>query len=462
AEITAGSYGTREASAGVSGKADRIHYSLRAGMVDSDGYNSISNRDNGQFNDDKDGYDDLNASAQVSVDLAQGHEAGVQLFHSRSNNHYDGAYYDASFNRRSDYDFRSTSIVESYSLFSRNRLTSNWTSLVRIGRSTDDSRDHDSPTTRAEFRTHQDQAVWQNDVKLPVGSLLLAAETLRQSIDSSNSFSETERSINSLLAGWTGSAGKHRLQLNVRGDHNSQFGNKTTGGVSYGYQVDDQWRVRAALATGFKAPTFNDLYFPDDPLFGGGNPDLKPESSRNKEIGVNYDTATTRASLTLYRNDIDNLIQWRPDDPSDPWNFSWHPDNVGKARLEGATLAGQQRMGNFTLRGSLDVQNHKDVTTGKYLILRAKEHATLGFDHKLGRLSWGASVLASGARFNDTANTQKLGVYATVALHADYRLDHDLTLFAKAGNIFDREYELRQDYATAGRTLFVGVRYQPK
>lgn len=462
AEIASGSYRTNEANAGLSGQSGALHYSLRVGTADSRGFNSIGNPANGQYNNDRDGYDNLSASGQLSVDLARGHELGAQLFYSRNKSHYDAIYNDASFKARADYDFRSVNAVESYSIHSKNRIAANWTSLVRVGRSVDDSKDNDSPTTRSDFRTHQDQAVWQNDFKLPFGAVLLAAESLRQAIDSTGTYAQTERTINSLLGGWTGDFGNHRMQLNVRSDKNSQFGAKTTGGAAYGYQINDQWRGRASVSTGFKAPSFNDLYFPNDPLYGGGNPALKPESSRNREIGLNYDSAASSASLTVYRNDIENLIQWRPDAPADPWNFSWHPANVGRARLEGGTLAGTQRIGDITLRGSLDIQSDKDETTGKYLILRSKHHGSLGFDQRLGKITWGADVLASGSRYNDAANAQKLGGYATVSLRADYRLDHELTLFAKVGNLFDREYELRQDYANAGRTLFVGLRYQPK
>ncbi|WP_263768412.1 TonB-dependent receptor domain-containing protein [Propionivibrio soli] len=462
AEVAAGSHNTREANAAVSGQANALHYSLRVGKATSDGFSAIGDSSNGQFNDDNDGYSSLNASANVSVDLAKGHELGVQVFHSQTRNEYDALYYDASFRPRTDYNFRSTSTVDSYAAYSKNRLTSNWTSFLRVGRSTDDSKDHSSPTERDDFRTHQDQVVWQNDVKIPFGSLLLAAESLRQTIDTSGTYAETERTINSLIAGWTGSFSNHRLQLNARNDRNSQFGNKTTGGAAYGYQIDERWRARAAASTGFKAPSFNDLYFPDDPLFGGGNPNLKPETSRNREVGINYDTASTSASVTAYRNIVSDLIQWSPDDPSDPSNFSWHPHNVGKAKLEGVTLTGRQAIGDVTLRASADFQNHRDETTGKQLILRARRHATLGFDHKLGKLTWGAELYASGARYNDTANTVRLGGYTTLALRADYQLDKDFTLFARAGNVFDREYELRKDYETDGRTVFVGVRYQPK
>ena len=74
----------------------------------------------------------------------------------------------------------------------------------------------------------------------------------------------------------------------------------------------------------------------------------------------------------------------------------------------------------------------------------------------------GAEAFASGARYNDAGNTQRLGGYTTLGLRADYRVDKELTFFARAGNILDKKYELRKDYDTAGRTVFVGVRYQPK
>jgi len=461
ADVSIGSYGTREANASVSGQAKALHYSLSVGALASDGFNSINSSANPYYNVDKDGLRRNSAAAQVSVDLAQGHEVGVQAFYSRNRNDYDGYYNDAAWNPVAAYDFHSKSTVESYAAYVKNRLSANWTSLLRVGRSIDDSQDYDSPTTRSDYRTYQDQLVWQNDIRLPVGSLLLAAETLTQKVDSSATYTERERTIDSFLAGWTGNVGSHRLQLNLRNDHNSQFGTETTGSAAYGYQIDAAWRARVALSTGFKAPSFNDLYFPDDSAMGGGNPNLKPESSRNREIGLNYEKGLARASVTLYRNDIEDLIQWAADDPSDPYS-PWHPTNVSQARLEGLTLSGRYQWGDVSLRGSFDLQSDKNQATDKYLVLRARQHGTLGFDHVLGRLSWGADVLASGARYNDPANTNRLGGYATVSLYADYRLEHGLTLFAKAGNVFDKQYELREDYSTAGRTVFVGLRYQPK
>jgi vitamin B12 transporter len=54
------------------------------------------------------------------------------------------------------------------------------------------------------------------------------------------------------------------------------------------------------------------------------------------------------------------------------------------------------------------------------------------------------------------------GGYGLVNLYADYRLQRDWVLFARANNIFDKDYETADNYATAGANVFVGVRYAPK
>ena len=436
AEISTGTHQTHEGNVGISGKADAVRYSLRVGGSRSHGFNIISNPANTNYNKDQDGYRNINASSNISVDIAPGHEVGLQALYSRFRNQYDSAYYDAFWNPSADYDFRATTITQSYSVYSKNKLTSSWSSLLRVGRSTDNSKNDNAPGIRDTFKTDQDQFVWQNDFKLPVGSLLLATEYLRQSVDSTKVYAEDSRSIKSLLGGWTGNLGDHRIQLNLRHDRNSQFGNKTRGGAAYGYQIDDYWRVRTAYSTGFKAPSFNDLYYP-----GSGNPDLKPESSRSREIGLNYDAARTSASLTIYRNDIDDMIEWAPVSGG---GGLWLPSNVGEARITGGTLSGQHDFGSIKVHANLDIQNPKDRNTEKYLRHRAKRHASVGFDHAVGKFSWGADVQASGKRYNDTANKEELSGYVTVGLRVAYQLDHDLTLFAKAGNIFNKEYEFVQ------------------
>jgi vitamin B12 transporter len=71
----------------------------------------------------------------------------------------------------------------------------------------------------------------------------------------------------------------------------------------------------------------------------------------------------------------------------------------------------------------------------------------------------GAEVVASSARFDDAANTRRMGGYALVNLTAEYRFGNRWTLFARLDNAFDKHYELAADFNTAGANAFVGVRW---
>ncbi|MCP2936313.1 TonB-dependent receptor, partial [Salmonella enterica subsp. enterica serovar Typhimurium] len=96
-----------------------------------------------------------------------------------------------------------------------------------------------------------------------------------------------------LQLGWSGAIDRHSLQLNTRHDrYSTSSQHKTTGNVAYGYRLTDEWRLHGGYGTAFRLPTFNQLFFP-----GFGNPDLAPESSRNKEAGVVWQRKGSRAAL---------------------------------------------------------------------------------------------------------------------------------------------------------------------
>jgi vitamin B12 transporter len=78
-----------------------------------------------------------------------------------------------------------------------------------------------------------------------------------------------------------------------------------------------------SYGTAFRAPTFNELYFPALFGFAGGNPDLKPETAKNTEAGVNWEQGSHRASAVVYHNQVTDLIEFRP--PTS------RPVNVSKA-----------------------------------------------------------------------------------------------------------------------------------
>ena len=453
-EIGYGSWNTYAASAGVSGGAAGWRYSLQVADQHTDGFSSVRNRFNSQYNPDRDGFTNQSASGSLSYSPAAGHEFGASFLFSAGANHFD-ANYPAS--ASADYKQRQT--VAGYSLYSQNRFLPEWTSTLRLGRGTDDARNYADALRFSAIRTDQDQYQWQNDIRLPVGQALVAVERLEQKVASdSTAYTQRRRTIDSFLLGWSGRFDNHRLQVNGRYDDNSQFGGRTTGSAAYGYQFTDAWRANLSYVTAFKAPTFNQLYWPNDG-FSSGNPNLRPEKSTNQEAAVHYETSNHHASVTYFRNEVKDLIDWQ-ETPPGSW-FYIHV-NVSKARITGWTLAYNGQVAGFDLRASADFQNPRDQDTGKLLQRRSTEHGLLAVGRQYGAWEWSAELVGSGRRYGDAANTQRLGGYGLLNLQAGYRLTRDWVVFARANNVFDKQYELAPDYGTPGANLFVGLRYSPK
>lgn len=433
-----GTDATYAASAGLAGGSDAFSWNFQLGQTETDGFSAIRNPANRSYNPDRDGFRNRHFGANLAWRPAAGHELGIDLMQDNGLSAYDSSPKTKSYKNDQD--------LAVYSLYSRNRLAPHWTSTLRVSRSTDDATNQVDGRATDIYRTDQDLVSWQNDIKLPVGQALLAAEWLRQELSGTTAYPVSERTIRSLLAGWSGRIERHLLQFNLRRDENSQFGGETTGYAGYGYQLTPEWRIGGAYGTAFRAPSFNQLYYPDTG-FGGGNPNLKAERAKNAELSLKWERGPQNASLTVFRNKVRDLIA------------GWPPANVGRARLEGATLAYAGTLAGWTLDASLDLQRPRDEDTGKRLARRADEQLKLRARTDSGPWRYGAEWQLVGDRYENAANTIRLGGYGLVNLFADYRVDRNWSLFARANNVFDKKYELANDYGTAGASLFVGLRY---
>jgi vitamin B12 transporter len=449
----AGSYNTRQTGAGVSGGTDNTRYALNVSSINTDGISSY--RTHQGYDADDDGFRNLSYSGHLSHTLAEGHDIAVQAYGSNGHSDVDGSNFPAYADMRQ----------YSYALTSNNRFAEYWLSHLKLGESMDGN-DGVGRYYDTWVRTYQRQYSWQNDLTLPLGMLTLAYDRLEQHIESNTEYSKTRRSDNGWLANYLLEQGPHAFRAGLRTDDNSQFGRHNTGNIGYGYSFAQFWRVTGNYGTAFRAPTFNDLYWPyQDFGFGyssRGNPNLKPETSRNEEISLTYDQGHHRVSATAFHNKVDDLIIGFQGIPADS------PTNVGSATIKGFTLAYEGWFDSYHLRTSGDVQSPKDDDTDKVLPRRARRYGSLVATKTWGDLEVGTEMNASGHRYNDTDNTIKLGGYALVNLIANYTLNADWSLNARLNNVFDREYTLTTNapfgpaYDTPGTNLFVGLRFQPK
>jgi vitamin B12 transporter len=439
-----GTYSTSTATGGVSGSAGPVQFSLQAGGTRSAGFNAIVNPANFAFNDDRDGYANKNASAYAALPWAEGQELTAQYFRSRLNAQFDGG---------PGFDDRTITTDETWQVASQNRLAPFWVWRLSAGVGTDDSVTQ-TGFGNFPFETTQRQYAWQNEFTLPVGMLTAGWERREERVASDSGFAVTSRNTDSFFGIYQFREGPQALQMNLRHDDSSQYGGKTTGAIAYGYRVLPSLRLTIGASTGFKAPSFNDLYFP-----GFSNPYLQPETSRNGEIGAYWygatDGGTWEARAIAYHNKASQLIVLECD-PS----FNCVPQNVARALLEGVTLGFDGRFGGTTINASLDLQQPEDELTGLLLPRRARQHGAVSVLQTVGSVQLGAEVVASSYRYDDAANTIRLAGYGILNLTAEWAFAKSWTFFFRANNVFDNNYQLAADYSTGGRTLYAGVRWR--
>jgi vitamin B12 transporter len=380
-----GTYGTSQATAGVGGAQGAWRFALQGGYQGSHGFNAIANPADFSYNPDRDGYDRGNASANLSYRFNDEHELAAQYYYSRLSNRFDAT---------ANFDDKTITTVESLSLASTDRLAAFWVSHLSIGQGSDDSVSQ-SGFGNAGFRTRQNQLTWQNDFALPLGALSLAYVGLDEKISTEPAFPVTSRRTNSFVGVYQVRVDPHTLQLNARYDDSSQYGGRTTGALGYAYAISEGWRALANVGNAFKAPTFNDLYYP-----GFANPTLSPETAQNADVALEYASGKVLARATAYRNLVKNLIVFQCDA-----EFNCAPNNVAKATLTCLTLQAQADWRTITFKGSLDFLRAEDDATGNRLPRRAGEFGSASAQVPWDAWRFGAELVAASARYDDAANT---------------------------------------------------------
>lgn len=441
-----GSYNTRNVDGSFSGSAKDTDFTLSAGYYETDGFDATKPTIAfDQHNDDRDGYRNANVSARLAHHFDADNSVGITAFHSDGRTEFDNGPTTRDVNDQS---------LSAYSIYSENRLTSFWQSLLRFGTGRDDA--VFTGAFPAEFRTDQDQASWQNTFAVIGGSLIAGGEYRREEISGDTIFVQTRRDIRSGFAGYRGDYSNHGIQFNARHDDYSDFGGRTTGSIGYGYRLTDAVRLRAAAGTAFHAPTFNDLYFPADPIFGGGgNPNLEPERSRSHEFGVDYQRGAKRFAATYFDNRIADLIVF------DLATFT--PQNLESARIRGGEFSYSGTVLGTELRAKFTAQNPENVRTGLQLQRRARQHGSVAASRAFGAWKFGTEVVASSERFDSNSEdpAARLDGYALLNLYLTRRLSTQWEVDVRWNNVTDRDYELAQYFNTPGSNVFVSLRWTP-
>ena len=459
-----GSHGLREGSAGIGGGGKRGWFGADLAYQRTDGINACNGSVAlfaGCFADefDRDGYRNQSLNLRGGLNATDTLVLQGNALRAESFNEFDGGQFGGN-------------EAENVQQVLGGKLQ--WTPSDRIGvtaqvgRSDDNSEnfyDDHSGAARirvGNFDTHHETASAQADFGIAKNHLLsIGADWQKDVVDSDTHYDVTERDNTGAFLEYQGKFGVHQLQASVRSDDNEQFGQHTTGSIGWGMAFGEGFRLTANYATGFKAPTFNDLYYP---FFG--KPDLRPEESKGYNLGIAQYAQTFSWTLNAYETRVDDLISYD--------SSIFLPNNIDKARIRGIEFTFDTTLAGWDVSTQLshtDPRNRThcsdDAIAGGFcnfdnlLARRARDTGRIDLDRAFGAFRFGTTLSGAGHRYDDAANDVRLGGYATLDLRASYAFTPDWTLEARVDNVFDRDYETVAWYNQPGREYGLSLRWAP-
>jgi vitamin B12 transporter len=456
ARAAVGGYGSNEASLAASGKQGPWDLAASIAHEKSRGVSALQPGDQfGNYNPDRDGYRLDSAQAQLGFTPTTGQRIGLVATTSRLNAQYDSSEYPPpSYAQDNTPDFRNKLNSSTVALDWRGQLTSDLIGSAKIDGQRDDSKT--GGNSIAHYRTTRQgasaQLAWRAGA---IGQLVGAVEHVEEKALSTDIGPDALKRRNSaLVLELTGDAGPWSWQVDGRHDDNSAYGNVNTGRLGGAFAFAPGWKLRALAGTTFRAPTFNDLYYP-----GYGVSALEPERGRSMEVGVSWKGQSSEAAATVYRSRVRNLIGYQSDPAQcpDPIVYAFGcAANTARAKLDGATLSGTHRLVALALRAQVDFVNAKDADTGARLPRRAAHQESLSADWDGGSWTAGAAVLRLGSRPDGGV---QLDAETTLDLKASWRFRPGWAVEAKLLNATDERIEPARDYQGLGRQAWIGLRY---
>ena len=432
-----GDYDTRSASltAGIGGAHGDASFGFS--WLDSDGFPT---RD-GDVTDR--GYENRSFTAAARTDLGEV-ELGLRAWHASGTSEYSDFFVTPV-----DQDFENSALA----LTAGFAPSDSWESRLTVGHAIDDLEQNQSPDFLETRRWTLD---WQNDFALTERHRLTAGLLWQDEDADAESFGlpyEATTTSRQFYLQDQAAFGPNRLLLAAAWTAHETFGGHTTWNAEYGIAVGDRALVTFAAGTAFRAPDATDLHG------FGGNPGLEAEESQSYEISYRQHIGERQSfTLTAFRNDIDQLIQFVVTDFE---TFEGENRNVERTRIDGVEAAWRIDGEAWSARASATLQDPRDAITDARLLRRARENATLAVSRRIRGHELALDLLYAGDRRDfGFPEPITMGSYWLANLSARVAVTERWTMLARIENLFDEDYELASGFNTMGRSLFVAVRHE--
>jgi len=429
-----GSFGQAGTDLSVSQQVGDLTVSATAGYSRADGFNVRKDLDA-----DRDGYQ------QRFAKVAAEYQSTIGTWQAQFDINSGFNQFDTAWGTEDEADTLSRSYLLGWQ-----HAVGEWQHQAQFSRVLDDDTSF-GPDSRSPFVTERDEVNYQTSTSLTeqltglAGVNWYSEDVARSGVN----YVIDSRINRAFFTGLSFKQQQLQLEGSVRRDVTDQYGGNTTWQLAAGYFFSEVWQVRASRGAAFKAPTFNDLYYP-----GSANPDLAPEQTVSDEIAIHYRANNGSIQLVWFENDVDNLIQF------DMATFL--PQNIEKAQISGAELVINVDVAEIQQQFSYSWIDTENTLTGQRLVRRPENTLNWRAERQWGKVSAFVSAdYQSNTYQGPFASEEYLGGFTVWGVGASYPVSSNLIVRANVANLFDKRYQTNASYTTAGVNFGLSLSYRP-
>jgi len=483
ASFETGSYYTTNEAFNIGSYVNRLHFTVGGSQFNTKGISQAEAKNN---NPERDPYDRTVFSARLDYDFTDNLTAGGTLRYTLARFKYDNFgidYYNLNA-RHENYSF--TQYVEQ-------RLFDWWKYKINMGWMINLRRDFDdlNGSTRDNYQRDNYygkyfKVDYQNTFNiLDVDTVVVGYDYTEElghsyyNLVNPATFTNVVTNMPKVIARNGSLYLENRFNLKdrltatqgIRVDHHSYAGTHVTYKLDGSYLLPTATKVRGSFATGFKAPTLYQLNAPLVPgqdwgfgdgllrgAIGGGNPNLKPETSTSYEYGLDQYVLGEKliASIVYFQNRFKNLIGTTTDALYNTTQYM----NISKAYDYG--VESELKFKPYDkISGALSYtwMKTKDMSTDSQFLRRPENKLRLQVNWKIfPRFETDLIVRYTGSRM-DSVQT-KLKPYTTTDVIFNYELNKTFTIFTRISNMFNVHYQEARLDGEPGINAYGGIRAQ--
>lgn len=447
--LEAGSYDTYAATLGygVRGASGALGFTLS--QITTSGF-SAADEDDG--NSEADGYEATRLTVRGETELQNGVVLGFSAFAEDAAGEYDETQFlsvppytsfpaDGSPDEESDATSQGLRLYAEFDTGRVNHeIAATWFDIDR-GLSGSSG----GFATFNDFAGERRALSWKAGTDLGQGRLVFGADTTEEDYTEASTYggSKGDASISGVFAEYAWAPGaSFDLTASLRHDDHSDFGGFTTGRLAAAWQAAPDITVRAALGTGFRAPSLYELYGPY------GDDTLEAEESTSADLGIEKrwgDAAAVRA--TLFWIETDNLI-----------DYAWpaYYQIPGITRRSGVELEGELALSerlSFTGAYTYTGADNPELSSGSTWNSGFGRHQlALGVDADL------TAAISGSLTVLHVADRPTLPDYTVANATVTYDFGNDTAAYLRVENLFDEQYQLWDGYGTSDQAFYIGLR----